>query len=374
MVAPDLSIFGKNKGFGEYQRANDEFEQRKALIQAQILGQQAAVLKASQVDADKLGEQAFLKAAQGMPLSPQETAALKYIDAKSPTSSFNPVTGNLEVKPSLLDRAGLNNTQINQPPAAGKSPAGRTVPDSFDAPPVVNGTPNAGVVDLFTSDGAPVNDAPEYVSEWDIAFQKELDAAAGNPKLQQTIKSDYAKSKISMTEAEAKAAGFADRMMQSNQIVEKTTPAALNLKEKQLNKIPMLGNFIVSGDYRSFSQAQRDFINAQLRRESGAVISPAEFDNAERQYFPTPGDDENTLAQKAANRNAAVMAMQRSAGAAYKPMPQPKAPQKKAGVSTDADIAQSLMNAKKAIASGKNPNAVRQKLIDAGIDPAKAGL
>lgn len=43
-----------------------------------------------------------------------------------------------------------------------------------------------------------------------------------------------------------------------------------------------------------------------LRRESGAVISPLEFENADKQYFPQFGDDANTLAQKAANRKMAI--------------------------------------------------------------------
>lgn len=56
-------------------------------------------------------------------------------------------------------------------------------------------------------------------------------------------------------------------------------------------------------------QARRDFINAVLRRESGAVISPQEFANAERQYFPQPGDAKDVLAQKRRNRQIATTLM-----------------------------------------------------------------
>ena len=66
-------------------------------------------------------------------------------------------------------------------------------------------------------------------------------------------------------------------------------------------------------------QAKRDFINAQLRRESGAAISPTEFDSANKQYFPTPGDSAEVIQQKAANRRAAVEAMGREGGPSYKP-------------------------------------------------------
>jgi hypothetical protein len=65
-----------------------------------------------------------------------------------------------------------------------------------------------------------------------------------------------------------------------------------------------------SGDYRRQQQAERNFVNALLRRESGAAISPSEFQNAEQQYFPRAGDDEATRQQKAENRAIAIAGLQ----------------------------------------------------------------
>jgi hypothetical protein len=70
-------------------------------------------------------------------------------------------------------------------------------------------------------------------------------------------------------------------------------------------------NLLKSSDRQQFEQAQRDFINAQLRRESGAVISPEEFENAAKQYFPQPGDSPETIAQKRRNREIVVENMAR---------------------------------------------------------------
>jgi hypothetical protein len=56
-------------------------------------------------------------------------------------------------------------------------------------------------------------------------------------------------------------------------------------------------------------QARRDFINAVLRKESGAVISQQEFANAERQYFPQPGNDKDVIQQKRALRKRATELM-----------------------------------------------------------------
>ena len=53
-------------------------------------------------------------------------------------------------------------------------------------------------------------------------------------------------------------------------------------------------------------QSQRDFVNAVLRRESGAAISNSEFDNARQQYFPQIGDDDKVIEQKRRNRELAT--------------------------------------------------------------------
>ena len=72
---------------------------------------------------------------------------------------------------------------------------------------------------------------------------------------------------------------------------------------------PALGaatNWTQSANQQSVEQAQRDFINAALRRESGAAISASEFDNAKKQYFPQVGDSEQVKKQKSANRALAI--------------------------------------------------------------------
>lgn len=57
---------------------------------------------------------------------------------------------------------------------------------------------------------------------------------------------------------------------------------------------------------QSATQAMRDFINATLRRESGAAISAGEYDNAIKQYFPQPGESKEVREQKRANREMAI--------------------------------------------------------------------
>lgn len=72
-----------------------------------------------------------------------------------------------------------------------------------------------------------------------------------------------------------------------------------------------------SGAYKANEQAERNFINAVLRRESGASISPTEFESAEKQYFPRPGDPESLVQQKALNRQQVLESLKAEAGTAY---------------------------------------------------------
>lgn len=119
--------------------------------------------------------------------------------------------------------------------------------------------------------------------------------------------------------SQAAAAGYADRMVQSNAVLsqEALTAASMDQGQYAKNGVWVVGNSLTSPEFRQADQAKRDFINAILRRESGAVISDSEFDNANKQYFPVPGDDEETLRQKAANRQNAINGIARQAGPAY---------------------------------------------------------
>lgn len=188
---------------------------------------------------------------------------------------------------------------------------------------------------------------------------------------------------------EGKASGFTDRMLQSEGILSGVTPEGgigpvLKLDtegasqgNRAASKIPMVGNFLVGENYQKYDQAKSDFINAQLRRESGAAISPSEFENADRQYFPRPGDTKQVIEQKRTNRRLAVEAMGREGGRSYRPKAvfgpsgtlQPygaeSAPQASSQGAGDP-----LARARAAIGQGADPAKVRQRLIENGIDPS----
>lgn len=131
-----------------------------------------------------------------------------------------------------------------------------------------------------------------------------------------------------MTEGQANAALYADRMRQAEAIFAEPaiTAAQQSLVERATGAVPVVGNMVNSESAQRAQQAERNFINAVLRRESGAVISQQEYDNARAQYFPTPGDTPAVIKQKAQNRAVATHGIERAGGASYqKSLPAPTA-------------------------------------------------
>lgn len=142
----------------------------------------------------------------------------------------------------------------------------------------------------------------------------------------------------SLTVDEGKNTGFLIRAQESSRILDDLETQGTDLVANIANRAGLLGNYVQTPEYRQYDQARRDFVNAVLRRESGAVISDQEFANAERQYFPQPGDDPATIEQKRRNRAAAVQGFAIGAGDGVnrivpsqaqtpQPAPEPQAPQ-----------------------------------------------
>lgn len=116
---------------------------------------------------------------------------------------------------------------------------------------------------------------------------------------------------------QAKASGYADRMFGAEPILRKFED--LNSSGIQATIAEHLPNGVKSTERQQMEQAQRNFINAQLRRESGAAISESEFANARQQYFPQPGDKPEVIAQKRINRQEVISGMARDGGQSYQP-------------------------------------------------------
>lgn len=119
------------------------------------------------------------------------------------------------------------------------------------------------------------------------------------------------KSQAPLNDVQSKALQFGSRMQESSDNLTRLANQGVNqpgLIKRAADSVGMGAavNWTQSPEQQKVEQSQRDFINAVLRRESGAAISEGEFANARQQYFPQPGDSPEVIDQKLKNRAIAT--------------------------------------------------------------------
>jgi hypothetical protein len=118
-----------------------------------------------------------------------------------------------------------------------------------------------------------------------------------------------------VTDAQRAAAGFAQRLEDVEKNFAEIEAQGYNrasLAAAAQNKLP---EALMPEQAKLQMQAERNFVNAVLRRESGAAISVGEFASAEAQYFPRAGDSDAVKAQKKRNRQVKLAELKSAAGA-----------------------------------------------------------
>ncbi len=109
------------------------------------------------------------------------------------------------------------------------------------------------------------------------------------------------------------ASGYLERMQAAEKLMAEITAAGFD-PASYTEAARGITNFTASPGYRQYSQAQADWVRAKLRLESGAVIAESEMDAEVATYFPQPGDDPLTKAQKKEARKMAEKQLSISAG------------------------------------------------------------
>lgn len=149
--------------------------------------------------------------------------------------------------------------------------------------------------------------------------QKEMEGLKSSNDLKLAgVKSSAEKAVKDPNKEQFDAAAYAMRMKQADDVLE-------NLSEEGYNrtswvegvKSKLLPESIQSDKQKRQNQAERNFLTAILRRQSGASISPTEFATGEQQYFPRAGDTAEVLAQKKQNRMQDIESMKAGAGPAW---------------------------------------------------------
>ena len=121
------------------------------------------------------------------------------------------------------------------------------------------------------------------------------------------------------TEGQLAGAGYLQRMTSAENIlrdVERRAGVVSIPLEKTILMETGAEGFVLNPTEQSIAQAQRDWVRAKLRKESGAVIGAEEMAAEIRTYFPQPGEGPETVAQKAESRRRAERQMQIGSGSA----------------------------------------------------------
>jgi len=261
----------------------------------------SAMDKQGAMDAAMLGGSPQMRmAAQLAAMKPERVLQLDKIDP----SKFTPQSLDAAIKadnPALLVR--VPDKPQNQPSAVEEY--------NFAASQGYKGSftdwkkdmARAGATNVTTSYGTPQQGVDEQGNP--VFFQTDK---AGNVHVVSGVKPETKP----LNEGQANAAGYAKRLEMANAAIT-GSPFKPTLGSQLKAAVPF-SNAFLSDAQQQLEQAEREFITAQLRRESGASISPTEFDTARKQYFPQPGDSPAVLEQKARSRALAVQNMQSAAG------------------------------------------------------------
>lgn len=119
------------------------------------------------------------------------------------------------------------------------------------------------------------------------------------------------------TAAELRAFNF---FMRADDAVKQLDELESVIAEKGLigqTRLKYAPNFLQTQEGQLYEQAQRQFTEARLRKDSGAAIPPHEYDNDKRTYFSQPGDTSVTLERKRKARSKLREALKVESGRAY---------------------------------------------------------
>lgn len=135
-----------------------------------------------------------------------------------------------------------------------------------------------------------------------------IDSVKGLQELGDNLRAE--RKETAPTQSQSLASTYGQRMVQSDTILTELEDYATT-RESGFFGLPFVPNPVKPEEQQRLEQAKRNFINAVLRRESGAAIAPSEFESADKQYFPQWGDSPAVVEQKRKNRETAIQGMLR---------------------------------------------------------------
>lgn len=284
-------------------------------LKEQELAQKLRELGATEV-------QDILGAAQGTPEKVTELAGPAY-KGVSPTAVMPAVEGNTQ---AALAKALM-----------GQSPQAQAL-----VPSLIQSALPKKTNEIINYEAAKQSGFKGSFDEWRnqlTPFQKEelgikrqeLGLSAARYQLDKAMK-EAELSGLKLNEQQGQAVGFGTRAKEASEILKnlenkgvKDVGVTRTAIASTLGMTPLIGdkleqntmtalNATASKDQQATLQARKNFATAVLRKESGASISPTEFADVDRIYFPQPGDSSELLKQKQRARDLAIQSLEVQAG------------------------------------------------------------
>ena len=263
--------------------------------------------------------------------TPEYVQAYNNLYGPQMVQGFNPETKQMEyqwVSPPL-PQGVIEPKQMNVPPMPGAAaPAA--------APPVAAPAAAPAAAPITATTNVPAYAQPGYDPTSQAAVNQYLaPPAAGQPAavapaapMPQIAPAPGATKPVviakppaeekPLTEVQGKATGFAGRMINASKILDPLDPTEASkagVAETTLGqKLGPYAGYLESPARKSYKQAQRDWVTANLRQETGAAMGADEMNNEILKYFPQPTDTPQVIEQKRRSREAATQAMIVTAG------------------------------------------------------------
>lgn len=119
-----------------------------------------------------------------------------------------------------------------------------------------------------------------------------------------------------INEQQGKDIGFFNRGSDAEIDLREREDALLDWRSKNLGAVPYVGNYMKSPEFRQAEVPARNFLAAILRKDTGAAVTPQEFELYGSMFLPVPGDDQETMRLKRKARAVALRSIQAGLGTA----------------------------------------------------------
>lgn len=129
------------------------------------------------------------------------------------------------------------------------------------------------------------------------------------------VQGDVSKLPPKLTETQSKDINFLGRAKKAEEALSTVESELTSFAQKRVTGLPYdIGNYLQTPEYQKAQQAGREILAVILRKDTGAAVTPQEFEMYSKIYLPQPGDDAQTIAAKKASRAAAIKGIQDGLG------------------------------------------------------------